>query len=166
MKEQLKKFFSRIYSKLFVIICLIIVVIGAINASIVVSTIKIATDVRIAEMKLGLDKPIYLGSYSNEEIQEIFELIRIKQAPSFQLFIEKFGFGWWGIIALVGVFITNILILFVKSLKKYTPIIIRTGSIQVKSVKTNVQNMPVFQRYLLLIALAVLIILVLIFIRI
>lgn len=93
------------------------------------------------------------------------ELNNIKQTPFLQLFFEKFGFGWWGVIALVAVFFLNILIVLVKFVAKHAPILIRTGTTQTKSVKTNIINMPVFQRYILFIALAILIILVLIFIK-
>lgn len=86
-------------------------------------------------------------------------------ASDFELFIQKFGFGWWGVIALVAVLLINLLIPLVKLCAKYVPIAIKTGGAQTKLTKANIQNMPAFQRYLLLIALGILIVLILILVR-
>ena len=87
------------------------------------------------------------------------ELTHIKENSSFQLFIEKFGIGWWGIIAIVIVFLLNFFVALVKLFAKYAPILIRTGGLQIKLAKTNIGNMPIFQRYLLLLVLLILIML-------
>lgn len=93
------------------------------------------------------------------------ELEDIKNTPSFLLFFEKFSLGFWGVIALVAMFLINILFAFLKFLKERFPVIIGAGGIQVKSMKTDIEGMAVFQRYLLFIALLILIILVLILIK-
>lgn len=85
------------------------------------------------------------------------ELVHIKNTSSFQLFFEKFGFGWWGTIALLAVLFINILISPYKLARVYIPPVFRYGNTKVKSIKTNTQSMTPFQRYsLILLALIVL----------
>lgn len=85
------------------------------------------------------------------------ELTRIKNTSSIQLFIDNFGFGWWGIIALVAVFLINILIGLFKFSKRYVPLVVGAGGARAALTKTNIRNMPPFHRYILLIALLILI---------
>lgn len=79
------------------------------------------------------------------------ELNHTKETSLFLVFIEDFGknfsFGWWGVIALVSVFLINILILLYKLIKMYVPLVFRYGNTQTKSIKTNMQGMAPFQRY-------------------
>ncbi len=185
--EQFRLFFSKSYSKPFVVICLIVIVLGAANTLYAVSNSKRDIDIQKAdELLKGINK--FQEDCQNEAQHDPFntyscritvdyELLqreclvnkycslsmRNGVSPTLYLAMEKFGFGWWGIIALVAVFFLNLLIALVKFITKYAPILIRTGDVQTKSVKTNIRNMPAFQRYVLFIALAILIILVLIF---
>ncbi|HEY4505759.1 MAG TPA: DUF805 domain-containing protein [Candidatus Paceibacterota bacterium] len=117
----------------------------------------------IKEMMCGSEPYKFPTAGLNDALYN--ELSHIKNTSSFQLFFENFGFGWWGIIALVAVFLINILIVLFKFFTKYVPFIFKTGNVQAKSIKTNVRSMPAFQRYLLLIALLILIALVFILMK-
>jgi len=172
--EQFKRFFSHEFSKPFIIICFGVIVAGAIHTGYVVFDLKQDIDIKITQREEEINRkltPIARSLFLNTRGTPDWvyddathnELRRIKETSSFQLFFEKFGFGWWGVIALVVVFLINVLILATKFAVKYIPILIRTGSAQTKSANINIKNMPAFQRYLLLIAIAILIILVLIF---
>ncbi len=174
LTEQFKRFFLHEFSKPFVVICFSVIIAGAIHAGYVVSDLKQDVDIKITQREEEINgklTPIARSLFLNTggtpdwvyDDATHNELRRIKETSSFQLFFEKFGFGWWGVIALVAVFLINVLILMAKLAAKYIPILIRTGSAQTKSAKTNIKNMPAFQRYLLLTTLAILIILVLIF---
>ena len=149
IKEQFNFFFSKSYSKPFMIICFGVIVVGAIYAGSVVSDLKQDIDARIAQKKIELgnifDKeaklmPKYqvktegLTSIEQNRLERAMkrvvtedplfrpyftdsayrELTRIEETSSFQLFTENFGVGWWGVIALVAVFLINILIALIK----------------------------------------------------
>ncbi|PIV25067.1 hypothetical protein COS38_03610 [Candidatus Berkelbacteria bacterium CG03_land_8_20_14_0_80_40_36] len=180
--EQFRLFFSKSYSKPFVIICLIVIVLGAANALYAVSNSKRNIDIQKAdELLKGINKfdedcrnkantySCYItGDYmvlQNECFDNKYCSLSIRNGipPTLYLATEKFSFGWWGIIGFTAVFFLNLLIALVKFITKYVPILIRTGGAQTKSTKTNIRNMPAFQRYVLFIALATLIILILIF---
>jgi hypothetical protein len=167
--KQFKQFFSHKFSKLFVAICVGVVVAGAIHAGYVVSNLKQDIDIKIAqreEVIKGIMTPyvrsflINTGgvpdSYYNYDAVHN-ELRRIKATSPFRLFVEKFGFGWWGIIALLTALLINILILFYKLMRVYLPLVFLYGNTQTKSIKTNMQGMAPFQQYsLALLTIAVL----------
>ena len=120
---------------------------------------------------------IFWETYAEKEKQaykdsKYQELLRAKEISTFQIFKEgfdRFNFGWLGItigiMTLVLAFLINILIVLFKFSAKYVPPIFRIGNVQAKSIKTNMEGMPAFQRYLLLIALLMLITLVLVLIK-
>src|SRR3989338_1327539 len=156
--EQFKQFFSHKFSKPFMVICLGVIVAGAIHAGYVVSNLKQDIDVKIAQREEELKgklTPIARSFFLNTggtpdwvyDDATHNELRRIKETSSFQLFIEKFSFGWWGIIALVAVLFINIIILFYKLMRMYVPLVFRYGNAQTKSIKTNMRGMAPFQRY-------------------
>lgn len=103
-----------------------------------------------------LSEMIYWETYEEKEQQAYKdsayqELLYLKESSVSRVFIEKFvknfGFGWWGVIALVSVFLINILIVFYKLIKMYVPLVFWYGNTQTKSIKTNMQGMAPFQRY-------------------
>ncbi|MBI5151847.1 MAG: hypothetical protein HZA34_04805 [Candidatus Pacebacteria bacterium] len=221
--QQFKTFLAKSYSKPFIVICLLVTGIGAVNSLYVVSNLKDSIDTKItqrqeelgklfdeqdtkaeAEYQIALQKynqclqnykeshpgsdssyipnflhgcgsqpfragysvigdTIFGNRYPARYLEDSYyrELIRVKDASSSQLFFEKLGLGWWGLIALAAVFLINILIIVVKFLKSLVPIFIG-GS---RNAKINVGQMPAFQRYVLLIVLLILITLVFIFIK-
>lgn len=221
--QQFKSFFAKSYSKPFIVICLVVIVLGIISSLYTISNLKDGIFAQITTRKAELNR-IYdeqdkkadverqellkksnecwedfknralydVDSLSNSEKyvtrnricervpsahyvirveyqylkdETYKELTHINNTPSLQLFFEKLGFGWWGIVALVAVLFMNILIVFFKLFAKYAPIVIGAGGAQATLTKTNIRNMPAFQRYLLLIALLTLITLVLVFIK-
>ena len=56
IKKQFKTFFSKTYSKPFVVICLVVIIFGAIHALYVVSVLKQDIDVKIAQREVELNK--------------------------------------------------------------------------------------------------------------
>lgn len=114
----------------------------------------------IGKQAVGESTHSRLGRYLSDKVYK--ELVRIKNASSFRLFFEKLGFGWWGIIALAAVFLINILIVLFKFSKGYVSLVVGAGGARAALTKTNIRNMPTFQRYILLIALLILIVLVLV----
>ncbi len=195
-REQFRRFFSHELSKPFIIICIGVIVAGAIVAGSAVSNLKQDIDAKIEQRGGGLDTQrdtrqkqeagelasniIEFNSINASIKEEILfarrrreclhnkycasligklaveestnlrserylsdkvykELVRIKNTSSFQLFFEKFGFGWWGIIALLVVLFINILI---------SPY--KLARVKVKSIKMNIQSMAPFQRYSLI----------------
>jgi len=100
------------------------------------------------------------------------KLNHIKDVSTFQIFTEsfdRFNFGWLGVIvgtlALIFVFIINILIIVVKFLRRPASMFIGTAGTHTAQTKDNINKMPAFQRYLLLIALLILITLVFVLIK-
>lgn len=86
-------------------------------------------------------------------------------ASRFRPFFESFGLGWWGVIALLAVFLVNILIAAMKHLKHFVLVVIKKGGEHIALIKNNVRDLPTFQRYLLLIALLMFITLAFILIK-
>lgn len=156
--KNIWQFFSHKFSKPFVIICFGVIAAGAIHAGYVVSDLKQDIDIKIAQREAEISgklTPVARSFFLNTggtpdwvyDDPTHNELRRIKETSSFQLFIEKFSFGWWGIIALATVLFINITILFYKLIRVYVPLIFRYGNAQTKSIKTNMQGMAPFQRY-------------------
>lgn len=223
--QQFKSFLAKSYSKPFIVICVLVIGLGAVNSFYVVLNLRGDIDTQIAQRKSELNaiydeqdekadatyqelikkndecwddfknnkakydvdslsdwetyltrnrvcghRPISAYHVNRFEYQYLTdptykELNRIKNAPSYQLFFEKLGFGWWGVIALAAVFLINVLVVMVKFLKSVVPIVIRGGRKQLGLTKSNVWNMPAFQRYALFIALLILATLVFILIK-
>ncbi|PIR68193.1 hypothetical protein COU49_02505 [Candidatus Nomurabacteria bacterium CG10_big_fil_rev_8_21_14_0_10_35_16] len=100
------------------------------------------------------------------------ELHHIKEISTFKVFTEsfdRFNFGWLGVTvgisALIFLFLINILIAMVKFLRRPASMFIRTTGTRTAQTKDNINKMPAFQRYLLLIALLILITLVFVLIK-
>lgn len=173
LKKQFKTFFfNEKYSKLFINICLIIVFFGAINMISTISSEKQNVDINIIQKEkklknegchLQYKKYEYGNRYisgvsincNKNEITELKKLYDIKNMSTWQLAGIKFSFGWLGIIALISVFLINIIIITIKTLIKFS----RT---KIKIIKNNIKNMPVFQRYLFIITASIFITLILI----
>jgi len=221
--NQFKLFFSKSYSKPFVVLCALIITSGALYSLYTVSDLRKNIDAKITQRQEELGKlfdeqdakneaeyqaaleiynrclaefkqtriginnldytrllrrscgfrpytGVYIiwgNRYPVRYLQDSYyrELTRIKNTSDLQLFFEKLSFGWWGVIALAAVLIINILIILIKFLKTTIFMFIRVGNNQAILAKNNINNMPAFQKYLLLIAVLTLATLVFILIK-
>lgn len=88
------------------------------------------------------------------------ELVHIKEISSFQLFIENFSFGWWGVIPLVLVFTINLIVVPVRVVKRWVTKLTRQVPASTSLVKNNLKEMTPFQRYSLIIFVTIALVLI------
>lgn len=152
-------FITGIYSREFVILCLVFVIVGVVNSMYVTSKIKKETSIQykllVEEKALSqeeFEKKVFLNPLFLSDLER--EIVRTNQIWDIELIFRNMGIALVSIFGLVAVFVINILIRFVK----FLPVVFRKSCESICFIRRDFMGMTLFHRYMVAIALLVLLI--------